>query len=1326
MSYYYQSLSDAFLGWLNDSTPFDLIRVFVEMLLESLLLKTAIGDHADADGYEHVFDSNGHACLDSNGHPDLRNFLATLCAFPTESSILMTFQGVSPSELNEFQNILHPPPNTSRQPRPFLLPLSEPLQSEDGTIYLKPLGNMLPLSKFMEFLILRKIPTVIQWYIECILGVEARFNLQNANLSLQQDDIMVDNFFRFNINPLPSFPASRNGDVDGSSISSGIQQVSQYIVELIANLEANHLILVPSIDTNDIFHLLQERATGQRKELSTKFLKDDVFTLARDSIMAEAELHLHYLRGPGPSIGSDSEVPTVSFHSEPHWEREDYSNNAFMSDEFRSKITTNQSLGSNRTDSSQTKTPNPLALQLHDGILSGRLFSSTEDHIVSAFPPEDEMSKRSRQTEEEIEILASLRQISTRAQKKHNTSSHSSVSQDLSIEDSQLDQSEMEIINDRRKSSVDLHEGANNILENLHRYPLLAWHDLTVSTETPTSLLEDEHLTTLTSLIASKCESEEEVEWKDLLEWFVCAVIGLESKASCYDNSFSFGGDDVVVDRFGTARINLFASHSHSSPPHSPRSFSDSITRLSQLFIDFIDQLSTSNCLSKRTDQHFLHILIPSILRHLLHHLVSTDCVVLNCDPSTFDDIVDEGAKGCIETIPDDLGVYDTFQWILLHAYLTVLKLENQELVNPSDRITDKELNILSPKIIQFTKMLDPELIKLRKPINSDCFEEARQITSWKEFLQKLASGEEVENDTSFLKLPFFRPTLLSLQAKFQQLASSLDGPDENSTSSLHSSRSSPQTSLDAHLDSSLRTFSSSTIVKQESLQLLNILHSLLTSPLPQDLPKQTYADYTIRYLALIQHDNPNPTETFESSIFDETDNEKLKSSLLRCRSVCDLVGTYKCIVDIPDFFDRTVTVLGNSNSIVRSAALPLFNRLLEIPILLFQMPHLCRNLRSAFHDGTPEEQYALISISTRWIAGTLLEESLEPFRADEFDWEGLFTADLSWSASFVNSLDLVLCLQHRLFQLPIDDDKRTHILLSFEHRQHAVSRVNSQFSDIIQEVPSDICPTLLINFSLMMSLLIESDFPSIETDFITAHPDFDTRILFFCFENRMVILCHSGLNQHKPHQPPLDLLFDRTLRVDPLYFFVFDSGVDFDLPPTLINTSLCGFHALCRREVHIDLIEFFEIQSGQHFAQSFWMFFTPLISDTFLLFVYYPPPLVVRLFLPVLRYTTSSDYLFGALKVVLASLVLVTAPFGDCLSLKELFRSFRHSSDVNDDDSTVSELMQICKSLEWLNIPTGFGSTLILSEPHDGHIPTNRALEFDFFTKISRVESVG
>ncbi|KAK2946393.1 hypothetical protein BLNAU_18644 [Blattamonas nauphoetae] len=439
-----------------------------------------------------------------------------------------------------------------------------------------------------------------------------------------------------------------------------------------------------------------------------------------------------------------------------------------------------------------------------------------------------------------------------------------------------------------------------------------------------------------------------------------------------------------------------------------------------------------SDCLSERLDEHFQAILIPSLLFRLINHLINTGHVVPTCASSVLEGLVYRAVSSHHSSL-NAPSFFDAVLWIVTHAYIIVQVMENQGLVDHKVRLTDIPFNVHSPQFTEFRKLLDPELVEIRKQYTPDLFEEARQISSWMEFLQAVASGEVILTDSSFLKQPIFKPTLHSLEAKFQPVASSLDRLVGTTTSSSRSSRSSPHTSLKGHF-------------KRESLKLLNILYSLLTSPLSPSLPKPTQTRYSNRFLTLVQLDDADPAEKFRPNIFDEDDDEILIRSLVRCRSVCDIVGADDCIRDVPKFFDRIVSLLGSSNSLVRLAALSLFCRIEDLPCDFSRLPCLRNRLNLTFHDGWPEEQFVLIRISTKWIKTTIAGSSLEPFPFAFFDWDGLARADLSEKRPFLASIVLIMSLQFCSIEDVTGIVAPTRVILSFERQQHAVFRINNHF----------------------------------------------------------------------------------------------------------------------------------------------------------------------------------------------------------------------------------------------------------------------------------------
>ncbi|KAK2960723.1 hypothetical protein BLNAU_4378 [Blattamonas nauphoetae] len=757
--------------------------------------------------------------------------------------------------------------------------------------------------------------------------------------------------------------------------------------------------------------------TDQRKEHSAMFLMDDIFRLARESIVDEARIHLHDFGGTDhflddhtiihTSENTNSEAATIYFTSQlgsvswPSYsgklsDGDDSSVYAYKSDETRSKSTAKWSLGSKTIRSRRTLTSLSVASQGQDETLSGRLSSSADVPLIKLSPinlenaqivpeiqSEDESAKYSRHTEEERAILASLHLISLKALESHILSSKLPVSQDFAVDASRRQHKEIDALNHQRGSQ----------LEMLRR-------DQTVSSASPTSLVEHEGIQTLSSLVTSKCEAKEVIEWKDLMEWFVCAVIGLYSKALCGDDLPGFDWDDVVIDEFGIVWINIFPSNPDSSLPPSPHSFSVDLANLSKLFLFLIDRISATDCLDRHLDKHFLNTLIPSILQYLIRHLISTGALIPVCGLSEMEELVRESINACHATLPNDLNLDDCLKWIMREVLIRVYSLE----ADPH-----------SPTFTNFTKLLEPALIEIRKHFDPDLYEEAKRMTSWMELLRKLALGKEILNDVSFLKLSFFKPTLLSLQEKLQNLISTVDESDEKTKLSPHSSHSSPHSPHEANLDSPFRTLSSSSHLRQEFVQLLTTLHSLVTSfPTSITPSRDTEQDLVMNESFIGSHvEHVDPTEKFSSSLFDEFDDETLARSLVRCRRVCELVGVEECILDFKTFFDRTVSILSSSNRLVRTAARSLFDHIVDMPSVLPQLPYQWNRLRSAFHDGWPEEQHTMLLISTKWIKATRDGASLPPFPVSQFDWDGLIQADLSGTDPLIDSISLIGLLKH-------------------------------------------------------------------------------------------------------------------------------------------------------------------------------------------------------------------------------------------------------------------------------------------------------------------------
>ncbi|KAK2940112.1 hypothetical protein BLNAU_24982 [Blattamonas nauphoetae] len=277
----------------------------------------------------------------------------------------------------------------------------------------------------------------------------------------------------------------------------------------------------------------------------------------------------------------------------------------------------------------------------------------------------------------------------------------------------------------------------------------------------------------------------------------------------------------------------------------------------------------------------------------------------------------------------------------------------------------------------------------------------------------------------------------------------------------------------------------------------------------------------------LINPDTITPNEIFDSSLFDEADNEKLTRSLVRCKSVCELVGAEKCILDIEHFIDRTVSVLGTSDSLLRAAAGALFNLLEDVPCV--SPCCLICGIDSA------------------------LPSAMAPRRT--FDWDGLINADLRELQPFS--------------RLGVDKETAS---LNLSRCTNTLSRIITIFEDIIQRLDGADDDLNLISYCLLISLRFNRDFPPTLTSILTLYPEIEAHTLLPS-ENIYLWLCHSS-QPTQTASAASRLPLRANSPTEPLAFFLHDSEPDAELSHSLLNTSLCGFHALCRRGMHLDVME--------------------------------------------------------------------------------------------------------------------------------------------------------
>ncbi|KAK2945000.1 hypothetical protein BLNAU_20077 [Blattamonas nauphoetae] len=189
--------------------------------------------------------------------------------------------------------------------------------------------------------------------------------------------------------------------------------------------------------------------------------------------------------------------------------------------------------------------------------------------------------------------------------------------------------------------------------------------------------------------------------------------------------------------------------------------------------------------------------------------------------------------------------------------------------------------------------------------------------------------------------MPCFKPALLRLQSKFQNIAQlslpsnqlsptptiisssepSLDWSTTEPSLAIQSSfslntalLSDPTTNLSElddqseRSDVSLSTHPSSNSPfsslhsKQETLQTLTVLHSLITAPRSQPSVQDPPPPFLLREepdFSPIAHEPIDLNETFSPHIFDEEDETTLIRSILRCHRLCEMIHPKQCIPNL-------------------------------------------------------------------------------------------------------------------------------------------------------------------------------------------------------------------------------------------------------------------------------------------------------------------------------------------------------------------------------------------------------------------------------------------
>ncbi|KAK2954231.1 hypothetical protein BLNAU_10886 [Blattamonas nauphoetae] len=792
-------------------------------------------------------------------------------------------------------------------------------------------------------------------------------------------------------------------------------------------------------------------------------------------------------------------------------------------------------------------------------------------------------------------------------------------------------------------SSTSLHSSLSGNVPSFSRNV----KDLIFHTSSPGELKE------FTTFIDDVIEEKRIIEWTTLMEWFVEGVIGLDSRWKRNDWRSSLTTNDVLIDETETVRLK--APDSVSSPSFLP-SFTDDLNTLCQLILDSLDALSDDECLEVPPP-------IQSIFSNILTSIVSV--------------FVESG----------DLVLLPNFT-----------------------------LDSIRSSFLGIVQQINPSSLK------KQLFSQGYFVAKFPSFLSH-SSGV---SDFSFLRISCFKPALLRLQTKFQNIAqlslhSDQFSPNPNmisssepsldwsttapslaiqSSFSLNTAHLSDPTTNQSELDDgsersdvslcnqpSSSTSFSSLPSKQETLQILTVLHSLITAPLSPSLePSDPPPPFLLRDKPDFSPIAHEPIDLNGPSLRTSSTKKTKQPSLTRFSDVI-------CLANIEQFVEGLTALLESRNRQLQSAAFPLLIKLLHQ--LEFGEIHrnLLFSLRFAFRDGSTASQIVFMEATA--VFSAQVSDSLgsvdDPLRA--FDWEGMIHIKNKDNSFFHLCIRFLRTSFVRLWS--ISRKLAESVFLGFDKHQHAVSRMVSL---VPQQSPSQIQQAnhpmlglcLILSFHFGVTLpdpIIQSIWQdsSITSSFLGFHPSF--------------LLTHTSFNCNRHSQSVLltELLCERLVRTSPHSIFERPCRYRLQQAPFFPITPLFGLHPLFlrgilphRNDLHLPNFVSVLVHLIQTTTFPHWDKLSTLL-------VTHPPPRIVHFFTQPICYYRAHEVIEVDVWSFLLCLLPLCAPFGECRSLAMIFREFstvRHpNAQLDEYDLAV---LQAVLDLHWLSIPISFDSPLL------------------------------
>ncbi|KAK2953418.1 hypothetical protein BLNAU_11704 [Blattamonas nauphoetae] len=830
------------------------------------------------------------------------------------------------------------------------------------------------------------------------------------------------------------------------------------------------------------------------------------------------------------------------------------------------------------------------------------------------------------------------------------------------------------------------------------------------------------------------------ISWKDLMEWFVEVVLFLDKRLKQWPSAPPLTSDDIRIDETRVACINPPPS---TSPVSRENAFSSDLPVICELFLTALLILEDRHSLDSPPDPDDHRLIFARMMVDILDSFVaSNDIVPLQESSSDFIKIGFELWHALQRNVRNESRVMS------LQAIRPLIVGIVQQFSQSGQWIVPEHSLFRQKDVKNSTELVDVVKDALKQYSKEKVREEFDSFEGWKGLMRKIVANEETVCDISFLRNWIFRPTLTSLLSKHQQLMSlrplSLPLPsahlassptdhsltssesnrlpfnpnetDANSTlessiviSDLHCGSSSSLTlsqtgtdpsssslSLEAQPPPSPDTQSSISPARSDTGWMISTLHNVVSAPLLQSSSQRSHNYPTITDVFQSVSLSNNLHETFNSSLFDEADDETIANSLTRCYYVCGTHRNLSHIDDPPAFVDRLVDALSSSNANLRVQSFHMLSTIVyKSGVEIVNESHL-HNLRNAFRSGTKEEQTLLVwywLMRFKNLSNTNTPSFLQNLSA--FDFDGFLKADLSEEKMFALSIVFVVNVcQYRLHD-PNSCRWAKDFLLRFEQHQNVLIR----FREHRQTSPNlsifdDPYLFQLIRYATLLSF-----------DHGIAFPEELARILLNDQEHinhlpPSLYLNHTSLNpKYRRSVFPIELLFERQARSDPSAFLRTNTIFITRHSARFLHLPLFGLHSLLVRGLLRPLSD--PERFNLIVLLSMVNLPTDLIPHTLDLFYLLPPPLILRPFVGPSQPLKSRPDVEDAMVFALTHLVASTTPFGDCLSLKRMFQQLTPLHPDDEEEVTqFRDCRDIVIALHWLNIPSRFDSPLLAHLP--------------------------